>query len=485
MSRLQSRRAAGCGLCLAASVFVASCVRYEPRPISAEDAFAGFYERGMAAPGLRQFVESARNEPLAGWPPERWDLETLTLAALYYQPDLDLARAEWSVARAEIARSGQRPNPGLSVISQYNTTTPSQLISPWILGLGIDIPIETHGKRRHRVEAAERRAQAAGLELAAAAWAVRAEVRQRMLELYAARRRCEALGEQQRVAEDMITLLELRFEAGEAGASEVTRGRVDLDDVRSELAAAVRERAVARVLLARALGVPAAAIDGIELSFDAFERVPDDVSRVEAQRQALLGRPDVLAALSRYAASEADLRLEIARQYPDLHLGPGFELDQEDHKWTLGVGLELPLFQHNRGGIAVADARREQSAAEFGALQARVIGQLESALTRLRESREETAAADRRVEHLQSRERTGRSQLDAGDISRFEFDLVRLERLRAESRRLETRIGVQRALGEVEDAMQHPLEWSESLWLESPSRTADRARERNDATDSR
>jgi outer membrane protein TolC len=35
----------------------------------------------------------------------------------------------------------------------------------------------------------------------------------------------------------------------------------------------------------------------------------------------------VLAALADYAASEAALRLEIAKQYPDIHLNPGYQLD--------------------------------------------------------------------------------------------------------------------------------------------------------------
>ena len=42
---------------------------------------------------------------------------------------------------------------------------------------------------------------------------------------------------------------------------------------------------------------------------------------------ALTHRADVLAALAEYAAAEALLRSEIAKQYPDIHLNPGYSFD--------------------------------------------------------------------------------------------------------------------------------------------------------------
>ncbi|MFQ5719656.1 MAG: TolC family protein [Acidobacteriota bacterium] len=162
---------------------------------------------------------------------------------------------------------------------------------------------------------------------------------------------------------------------------------------------------------------------------------------------------------------------------------PGFERDQSENKWTLGLGLVLPLFQHNGGGIAAASSRREREAARFEALQARVIGDVDAALTAYRESRRATTAAAGWLDHLVSQERIARTRLDAGQISRFEFDLSRLERLEADGRRFEATVAAQRALGSVEDAMQRPLGWSESLWLDAPRETTARHRQADhDAT---
>jgi outer membrane protein TolC len=93
----------------------------------------------------------------------------------------------------------------------------------------------------------------------------------------------------------------------------------------------------------------------------------------------LQGRSDIQSALAEYAAAEADLQLQIAKQYPDVHLSPGYQYDQGDNKWSLGVTFELPLLNQNQGPIAEARARRLESAARFTELQAKVIGEIDRA----------------------------------------------------------------------------------------------------------
>ena len=100
---------------------------------------------------------------------------------------------------------------------------------------------------------------------------------------------------------------------------------------------------------------------------------------VEIRRRALLQRTDVLSALAAYAASESALRLEIAKQFPDLRLSPGYNYDQGDNEWSLGLSVTIPVLNQNQGAIAEAEARRAEMAAEFNALQARVVNEVEVA----------------------------------------------------------------------------------------------------------
>src|SRR5204862_2361235 len=79
-------------------------------------------------------------------------------------------------------------------------------------------------------------------------------------------------------------------------------------------------------------------------------------------------------------AAEAAFQTEIAKQSPDVHVNPGYEYDQGDNKWSLGVSVELPILNQNQGPIAEARARREEAAARFNALQSKVLADIERAV---------------------------------------------------------------------------------------------------------
>ena len=83
-------------LVCALAVLTSACatVRVPPAPLRPQQAIAEFDARTLDSANLRDFMRAALNEPVA-WPPAEWDLNSLTLAALYYHPDLDVARAGW------------------------------------------------------------------------------------------------------------------------------------------------------------------------------------------------------------------------------------------------------------------------------------------------------------------------------------------------------------------------------------------------------
>ena len=139
-------------------------------------------------------------------------------------------------------------------------------------------------------------------------------------------------------------------------------------------------RLVAGLLLEQ--GIPVRALDGIHVELD-LNRGPESVKELttaEIRRTALTSRADLLEALAEYAASQAALQLEIAKQYPDIHLQPGYEFDQGDSKWGIGASVELPVLSRNQGPIAEAKAKREESAARFIALQAKVLAEIDRAI---------------------------------------------------------------------------------------------------------
>ena len=165
--------------------------------------------------------------------------------------------------------------------------------------------------------------EAARWNFVSAAWQTRSRVRAALLNLYAARETESLLARQESAQSNVVRLLEGQFAAGAVSSYEVTQARVALDTTRLARQDATGQYGQARVQLANALGLPLRALDDVPLSFAGLDQFPPDLTAPEVRRQAILNRADVRGALAEYAASQSALQLEIAKQYPDLHLGPG------------------------------------------------------------------------------------------------------------------------------------------------------------------
>ncbi|MGD0781759.1 MAG: TolC family protein [Candidatus Aminicenantales bacterium] len=454
----------------------AACVRYTPKPVTAAKTLDDFEARRLDSPDLLQFLEKNGGQARR---PASWDLKTLTLVALYYHPDLDVARAQWAEAQAGRITAGERPNPTLSVLTGYNSTTPISQMSPWIPESSLEIPIETAGKRGYRITQARHLSEAARLSILSTAWDVRSRLRQAYYDLFAAKDNEALWSAQQDVQTENVRILEAQLAVGEAGPADVTQARLALAG--SKLAAndAAKQKDQARIRLAGALGLPLRALDGIEPTFEGWLQPRLDLPTIEMRRRALLGRADILAALAEYAGADAALRLEIAKQYPDFNLVPDFQMDQTDAKWTLGLSLILPLLNRNKGPIAEAEARRTGAAARFLALQAKTIEDIENAAASCRAAAGKIKAAEDLRRGLLKQEAAAKARYELGDISKLEWLGIRIELAASELARLDALVKAQQAAGELEDALQSPLDQIDGA-LRTAESPAGPAKERKD-----
>ncbi len=447
--------ARGLYLMAGTALLVASCATYTPRPLVPQESASALEARTLDDPRLRQFISNA-NPAAAEAATGSWDLTALTLAALYYHPDIEVARAKLVTSRAAVITAGQRPNPSLSITPTKHTTILDP--SAWTVGIVVDVLLETFGRRGYRIAWAEGLAEAARDDLATASWQVRGGVRSALLALWAAETRLELTERRRALQEQLVGLLERRLVQGAASALDVTRERINFDQISLAVEDANRQAAEARVSLAMAIGVPARALDGVNLSlkgFDAPASPPDDVA--DLRREALLGRTDVRALLAEYEASQSALQLEVARQYPNIALGPGYTYDQGDNQYTLGLSTELPIFNQNQGPIAEAEARRREAGARFTALQARIIGEIDRATALYHAATRTLATADglRSAEdrHSQQVERSFR----AGEADRPTLLGAQIELAAIELSRFDAVVQQRQALGLLEDGLKHPL----------------------------
>ncbi len=230
--------------------------------------------------------------------------------------------------------------------------------------------------------------------------------------------------------------------------------------------------------LATAIGIPAHALDGVDLSLGAFDHpqpLTEDIGTGERRRQALTGRTDVRATLAEYEAVQSALQLEVATQYPNVSLGPGYIYEFGTNRFSLSPTVDLPIFNQNQGQIAQAIANRQQAASKFTALQAQIIGAIDQAGAAYRGATQSLATADALLANEQRRQREVADSFRAGQVDRPTLVTAALELAAIRLSRLDPVMLQRQALGALEDALQQPL-FDPGKWpyvLEESPRLAD------------
>jgi outer membrane protein, heavy metal efflux system len=458
--QLGGRKTHGCRMRRAlwiAFAWLAGCTTYHAQPIAPTGLARLFEQRSLASEDLHAYLARALGHDVARWPPARWNGEMLTLAAWYYSPALDIARAQWGTAKAGIDVAGAVPNPVLTLPFQYATPNPGPG-APYTTGPALDIPIETAHKRGYRVDEASHLSEAARLNIANEAWKVRSQVRAALLTLYAARGHIAFLSRKAEAERQIAEMSRKRLAVGQFSRPDVDAAVLADTQAQSDLAAARSAYEDARAQLATAIGLPVTALDDVELDLDAFGAAPPAPPAARAQREAIFHRADLLASLADYSAAESALQLEVAKQFPDIHLGPGYTYDTGTNKIAMGLaGITLPIFDQNQGGIREAEAKRKEAAARTAALQDSILGDLNHSLARYQSSLQALRLSDAHWTDARKQLDSQAATFAAGNTDRLTYTQAVADDQTSEITHLDAVVTVQQAAGALEDAMQQPL----------------------------
>lgn len=429
------------------------CSGLEPQPLDPAKSEADFRARRIDDPGLTAYLRS-NGVPASS----AWTLETLTLAAFYFHPDLDIARARLMGAKGSEISAGAVPNPTLNGDLEKVLGSAGSGVSPWVYGFNLQMPIDFLWKRGYRIDEARARITGVRLELGEVAWQIRRRLRAALLNEVLARREVELRRTEVTLRTDLATAATRLQSVGEVSRLETDRARAESAAARVALEEAQGRAASTRAALASAIGVPVRALENVPVDWPGIEtRTPEAILSGPLQQVGLLNRLDVRRGLAEYAAAEAALGLELVKRYPDVTLGPGYLFDQGEKKFTLGLSISLPIFNQNAGPIAEAEAKRKEAAAKFLATQARAIGELEESLARYRANLAQLTSLQEASEATLRRFEGVRRSVELGESDRVALLGVQLERAVVDFARFEALRRSQEALGALEDALQHPL----------------------------
>ncbi|MDO9168195.1 MAG: TolC family protein [Methylobacter sp.] len=309
----------------------------------------------------------------------------LVAAVLAANPQMEVVRAIWQASVARIGQQSALDDPMLTY-----TMAPQTVGSPQI-GFGQRIEISQKipwpGKLRLRKEAAGHEAQAADENIAALRLFISATVKTLVADWYYVHQAIEINRINQTLLNEFRDIAVSRYSTGLASKQDALRAEVEIVLLEHQLIVLDRERrsilAHINTLLNRLPGEdipPPSRLSEIAM--------PTDVNAL--QEAALHLRPELKAQAARIQASKTQTELAHKEFYPDISLTAGYNSlwDNTDKRFTVGMGINLPLDQSKRHA-AQDEARARMKQAEWKSIDlvAKIREEVQIAYDRADESR--------------------------------------------------------------------------------------------------
>lgn len=387
--------------CLAAAAV--GCHSYEPAPVDLQAHLRAFAAR---LPDVVRHLQGAATGP--GEAPfdlhDGIDRREAHLLTVWFAPSCRLARQRAGIAAVARDEAGRWNDPTLSA---YARRFLASLQNPWLITTAVGFTLPLSGRLD-----GERALAAAELDAAVvAARAAEAQAVQRTDAAFARwsadRHRVELLRELSEQVRELEQLARELADAGERTEQEARAFTLERLAREAELAQAEAAAAAGVLQLKRLVGLHPDA----EVTFVPDLAPPLRVADAAQRRERLATGPRLAELQRAHTTAERQLELEVARQWPDLTLAPGWENEEAEPALALGSNLPLPLFRGNTPAIRTAEAERSAAAEALRA-------GLEEALHDLAAAELQLDAA-RRQQELVTRELLPLSQQQVDDGRRL------------------------------------------------------------------
>ncbi len=311
--------------------------------------------------------------------------DELVAYALGNNPELEAVRREVEAAEALIKQANLRANPTLEIGAAKNPLTPSRSLS-----VGGSLPLELFNRRGLRVKVAEAEAEVRRLDLADRERLLAAEVRSKFGETLALVLKLLFVEETLAVTTQNYNLVVARVNEGKTAPLEQNMEAVELNRIRAMRETSEGQTEISLLELKNLVGMLPEMPLRLRGDFaDLLDPLPPQEIAVE---QALVNRPDLQTA--RALENLAEVQIEQARAQGKFDAGVsagyarmrqgfpqrGFDdngqltpIRELANVFSVGVTLELPVFNKNQGAIeaAVLGKIAAQKRTEFGALTVR------------------------------------------------------------------------------------------------------------------
>lgn len=348
-------------LTLTAACFasLAGCTTYQSLPLQSKPQFTTEVSHLIVRSERMPLPELASHR---FDPRDRLDMTEVAMLAVVNNPQLKVARDEAGVAHAQAFAAGLLPDPQLSLTRDFPTNGTSGNTSAFNLGLSYDVnALLTHAAVAGAAQAAERQTD---LNLLWQEWQVVGQARLLFT---------RSLGQQQ-----LLTVLQkeraLLFSRYQRTQTALVQGNITLDATNADLAmlqtldTSINDLSRQinsnlhdlNALLGLAPNVHLHLVGDAQLPSLDEARINSDIEKIGERR------PDLLALQAGYESQEQRFRQSVLAQFPALNVGLTRARDTSGlYTQGFGITLSLPIFNRNRGNIAIEQATRQRLHDEY------------------------------------------------------------------------------------------------------------------------
>jgi len=355
--RLRRRRGAvlraAATLGMAGVLTLSGCASYAPLPLG----------NGRGADSVAQLTASTKDMPIPVLashrfdPSDGMDATEVAMLAVANSPDLKVRRDALGIARAQAFAAGLLPDPQLSITGDMPRSSGNGLTSAYSLGISQDL--STLLTRSSRKAAARNQVDRVNLDLLWAEWQTVAQARLLFDRVLTLRTELARLEVEQAALAKVDKYIRAALKAGNLTYDTASAGLNAAADVRKRLAANAIALHLAQGSLHALLGLTATA--PLDLTGAAYQPQPTPAQVQAALTDLPKRRPDLLALQAGYRSQEARVRAAILAQFPALNIGFNTARDTGGVITNgFSLGITLPLFDRNRGNIAIERATRQQ-----------------------------------------------------------------------------------------------------------------------------
>lgn len=395
---------------LVAALILSGCAHYSPSPLRAS---AEVFTKA----NLSLISADAQKIDRPYLKPEVIDLSAslspnaLGILAVLLNPDLKALRAKNGVTDAQAFAAGLLPDPTFQASFDKRLSGPDKY-NGFGAQLGFDLAqFRTRAVTRASSEASKRQVR---LDLAWAEWQAAGQAR--LLGV-----RIVALTRELAIAQTSATAAGRLFDASSRAAGRGDISGVDLDtrrqallDASSKARIAEHDLVAAREDLNKELGLA----PETQLKIAPVPLPPAPPPPEQIVNRALVDRLDLKALRAGYDVAEAGLHVAVLNQFPNLSLTLTGARDTANNR-TIGpqIAFTLPLWNRNRGNIAIASATRDQLKAEYEARLFQTRAEVGAAVAGIRAARRQKADLESQMPALERYDLATKRAALRGDLS--------------------------------------------------------------------